>query len=283
MARQRIVGVMLVLSVLVVSAKAADDPSQSSSLDGTWKITTLIENGEVISPAEVKAKLMKGGELVIKAPLIKFVNPLTLEKRTIAFVTGKKGMLQTLDLAGAKTTAGKGIYQVDGGVMFVCLNGPDQKLRPTVFTSTPGSHSILMILKKKIVAAKPVPPPKPKPVPTIPKKVVVDRDTQMRAMLLGTWGSQTKERVDYITFNADGTASVSRTWRGTFRKMFHKDVRSSATWKVKNGVLLMRITASTDSKLRNQVYSLRINSLTDYQLIGTNQNGQVATQWRVKR
>ncbi|MGF1579893.1 MAG: hypothetical protein ACFCD0_11060 [Gemmataceae bacterium] len=282
MTTQRAIGWLFGFAVMVCHAHAGDNPKQSTTLDGVWEITTLIENGQIVAPAEVQSTLMQDGQLVIQGPLIKFVNPINKEKRTVAFVTGKQGTLQTLDLAGAKTTAGKGIYQVSGDVLYVCLNGPDQKARPTVFTSTAGSQSIFMILKKKVVAARPAPPPL-NPAPVVPKKIVVNRDAQFHKMLLGTWGSQTSERVDYITFNSDGTVTVSRSWKGTFRKMFHKNVRSSGTWNVKNGVILMRITASTDSKMRNQVFSFRINSITDHQLIGTTQDGQVGTQWRVKR
>jgi hypothetical protein len=84
-----------------------------------------------------------------------------------------------------------------------------------------------------------------------------------------------------MTFNPDGTFSSTRTWKKGFQRVFHEDVRSSGTWKVENGIVIINITASTEPDLRNQIYSYRISSITPNDVVYVDQLGQVRREWKV--
>jgi pimeloyl-ACP methyl ester carboxylesterase len=70
-------------------------------------------------------------------------------------------------------------------------------------------------------------------------------------MLAGTWGHQDEETIHYLTLNADNSVSNTMTWKDNFKKMFHQDVRSCGTWKVQDGVVLVKIDSSSDMVLGN--------------------------------
>jgi hypothetical protein len=80
--------------------------------------------------------------------------------------------------------------------------------------------------------------------------------------------------------NGDGSFSATMTWKDSFKQMFHKDVRSSGTWKVQSGVVIANTTTSTDSERRGQVGSFRVRSITPSELVAVDHNGQVRQEWK---
>ena len=62
--------------------------------------------------------------------------------------------------------------------------------------------------------------------------------------------------------------------------MFHQDVRSSGTWKVQDGVVIVNTTTSTDKERRGQVGSFRVRSITPSELVAVDYNGQVRQEWK---
>jgi hypothetical protein len=65
--------------------------------------------------------------------------------------------------------------------------------------------------------------------------------------------------------------------------MFHQDVRSSGTWKVLDGVVIVNITTSTDKERRGQVGSFRVRSINGSELVAVDHNGQVRQEWKAPR
>jgi hypothetical protein len=101
-------------------------------------------------------------------------------------------------------------------------------------------------------------------------------------MLVGTWGHQDADSIHYITLNPDGSSSATMTWKDSFKQMFHKDVRSSGSWKVQDGVIVVSIATSTDKERRGQIGSFRVRSITSSELVAVDHNGQVRQEWKAQ-
>jgi hypothetical protein len=69
-------------------------------------------------------------------------------------------------------------------------------------------------------------------------------------------------------------------WKDQFKQMFHQDVRSSGTWKVQDGVVVINITTSSDKERRGQVGSFRVRSINGSELVAVDYNGQVRQEWK---
>ena len=76
--------------------------------------------------------------------------------------------------------------------------------------------------------------------------------------------------------------STMMQWKDNFKKMFHQDVRSSGTWKVQDGIVLVKIDTSSDKERRNQLFSFRIRSISSTELIAVDAHGAVRQEWRAK-
>src|SRR5262245_41096851 len=150
---------------LAPAARGAAPPS----LDGTWEITAIIDNGEAFSTAKIKEQFARDARLTIAGQKITFTKPAG-GTRTLLFVTDSKARPATLDLGGAEKTDGKGIYLLADDTLMVCLSGPGVKDRPTAFSSKENSHALLMTLQRvKATTARPAAPPV-KAAPATPAK-----------------------------------------------------------------------------------------------------------------
>ena len=157
----------------------------------------------------------------------------------------------------------------------MCLSSRDRG-RPTTFASLPGSGNLLVTLKRTPPATAARRPPARRRAPSY-------EDEQLRRMLVGTWGHQDADSIHYITLNGDGSMSATMTWKDQFKQMFHQDVRSSGTWKVQDGVVIVNITTSTDKERRGQVGSFRVRSINASELVAVDHNGQVRQEWKAPR
>lgn len=248
-------------------------PQEPVSLDGEWEITALIDDGELFSIKSVKESLIKDARLKISGQTISFVKPGTSNEKKLIFVTNSKVSPATVDIGGTEKTSGKGIYMVSSDTLLVCLSGHGVTVRPTSFASDAKSDTMLMTLKRVQSS-----PSAPAPAPAKEKF----SDDKLKKMIVGTWGHQTSERVEYYTFNGDGSFSAIRTWKRGIRKLFDEDSRSSGTWKVLDGVVIVSVSKSTDRDLQGQVFSYRINSITDTDVIYLTADGQVRREWKTK-
>lgn len=266
--------VMLCVVVSFSSVLVAD-PTQAQSLDGTWEITAVVDDGRVIDPANVMLNYAADGRVVIQGQQVTLVVPMTFQRKRLPFVVDDSKSPMTVDLAGSEKTGGRGIFLASKDTLILCLAGRDRG-RPPAFASLPGSGNLLVTLKRTSsdTGGSPLPgPPQPGP-PSY-------EDEQLRRMLLGTWGHQDAESVYYITMNPDGSMSATMTWKDNFKQMFHEDVRSSGTWKVVQGVVIVTINESTDRERRGQVGSFRVRTINARELVAVDHNGQVRQEWKV--
>lgn len=262
----------------------------ASPLDGTWEITQMIDNGVPIPANMIRTRYIADGRFVFAGNTIRFERPDQGPKK-VAFVTAPTASPRAIDLAGTEAVGSRGIYMVDGDFLVLCLAGAESNERPRTFASLPGSNTVLATLRRtpdlftavsRTVDA-PSPPPPPPPPPVAPIKTQAQIDAENRRILIGTWGHQDDSKVDLITFNEDGSYSFNRTWKSGFKKVFSDAIRSSGTWKLTDGVVIMNVTASTDRDQMGQVFSYRIRSISPTEILYVDQAGRLRREWKTLR
>jgi uncharacterized protein (TIGR03067 family) len=266
--------------VLSTSAMAGDPAPPPSSLDGVWVITGVIDNGEAVTPAQVRERLAKDARIHIRGQAISLIQPTTGMRRDLLFTADPGAQPKSIDLFNTQAVGGKGIYQQNADTLAICICGPSATQRPAEFTSTPGSRNLLITLRRlptneSAWLPAPAPPPPPTPAPR-------NNDGELARLLVGTWWHEDDESTVLSTFNVDGSYSSTRKYTKGFQRVFHDDCRTSGTWKVENGAIVSRVTASTEKQLMNQVYSMRINTISSTDLIVTSPDGTAHRDVRVR-
>lgn len=264
------------LSIMVVLCFAGPSfvqQSDGSRLQGTWEITSVVDEGVLVPDDLVRARYAQDGRFTIKGQTITFLTPGTHQQRTILCVLDDKVSPKTIDLGGAERTNGKGIYLLADDVLMLCIAEPGVRRRPTEFSARKGEPQLLMTLKRVKPAAV------AQPRLETPAQI---KDDELRKALLGTWGHQDDEWVRLFTLNADGTFGSTRTYKKKFGKLFHENMRSSGTWTLKDGVVFCTVTNSTDSDQINQVFSYRIRAITATDLLAVDQFGNLRREWKTR-
>jgi hypothetical protein len=196
---------------------------------------------------------------------------MTFQRKQLPFVVDDTKSPMAFELAGAQKTGGRGIFMASRDSLVLCLSSRD-KGRPNTFASLPGSGNLLVTLKRSTGGGLPF-PGQPPSVPSY-------EDEQLRRMLVGTWGHQDEQSIHYITLGGDGSLRATMQWKDQFKQLFHQDVRSSGTWEVRDGVVVMNITQSTDKERRGQTGSFRVRSINSTELVAVDYNGQVRQEWK---
>lgn len=251
--------------------------SSGTNLQGSWKITSILEDGLIISENEISSKYVAGGTITIKEQLIEFSKPGTNETKTLLFTLNEKASPKEIDLGGSDKLNGKGIFIHNDDTLLLCFGNADARNRPGEFSAKAGSGQLMMTLKRiSSIGNAPIRPPVP-PAPVNPPK-----DDDARKKLIGTWGHQSEDWIHLITLNDDGTFSSLRKYKKRIGKLLNPDVQSSGTWKLDNGVILAKVTASTDRDMNNQYYSYKIRSVSATELICVDQFGHLWREWKTR-
>ena len=255
------------LFALAVSFAAT---AAAQSLDGVWEISSVIDNGRMVTPAEIRTNYAADGRVTINGQVAQFILPMTYQRKQLPFAVDVTKSPARLDLAGAEKTGGRGIIMPSKDSLILCLSGRD-KPRPTTFA--PGPDILFISLQRATADAPATPTPGQAPTYT---------DDQLRQMLLGTWGHQDEETIHYLTLNQDGSMSTNMQWKDQFKKMFHQDVRSSGSWKLQNGVVLVKFDDSSDKERKGQLFSFRIRSISSTELVAVDGLGTVRQEWKAQ-
>ena len=274
----------LAVFALAAAAAVAGDPAPPpTGLDGVWEITGVIDNGDAVPPARIRERLAKDARIHIRGQAISLIQPATGLRRDLLFTTDLAARPKSIDLFNTQAVGGKGIYQQDANVLVICICGPSATQRPAGFTSTPGSHNLLITLRRLPMTSESawLPAPVP-PLPPAPPPPPRNNDPELARLLVGTWWHEDDESTVLTTFNADGSYGSTRKYTKGFQRVFHPDGRTSGTWKVENGSVVSRVTASTEKQFMNQVYSVRINSISATDLIVTSPDGSAHRDVRVR-
>ena len=244
----------------------------AQALDGTWEITSVTDNGRMMSPGEIKANYAADGRVKITGQMAEFILPMTYQKKQLPFAVDMSKSPVRLDLAGADRTGGRGILLPSKDTLVLCL-APRDRERPAKFSSQPGSGNLLITLDRATGDAPAM------PTQNQPAKY---SDDQLRQQLVGTWGHQDEETIHYLALGADGKMTTTMSWKDNFKKMFHQDVKSSGSWTVKDGVVLVKIDDSSDKERRGQLFSFRIRSINSSELVAVDGLGTVRQEWKAQ-
>lgn len=274
------VPVLLTNLFLFGLAPTVGGDQERERLQGDWLISSVIDDGQMVADSVVKTHLVHEGRVSIRGALLTFINPENFQLHEAAFVLMPDVRPKAINLAGQGRTRSKGIYMLDGDSLVVCLAPPEAKSRPDEFGSPKGSKNLLIWLKRaKAAPATTV----SRTAPVVEKKPAtppVDAAEKMRKQLVGTWGHQNADDVVLITFNPDGSFSSTRTPKHGFRKIFREPVRTSGAWKLEEGIIVVRVTASTERDLQGQILSYRVRSLTDTQVNLIDSTGRMHVEWK---
>lgn len=257
----------------------AIQPQPTDSLDGTWELVSLIEEGKPIPTQVVKQTMVANAHIVISGQLLAFEKP-DGKVKTLAFTIDPNASPKQMDLAGAVNLGSKGIYMRDRDTLLVCFSMTDTESRPKEFVSLPGKNSVMMTFTRAKVA----PAAAIKPTAVVPQPVAAKpTDEEYRKALIGTWGHQTDERIVKGTLNPDGSFSIVVTHKKGLKKLFDSEERSSGTWQVKDGIVIMTTKASTERSKSGQVVSSRIISISQGEVIFIdNQSGSRRMEWKLR-
>ncbi len=279
-----ILGVLSSGFILFQTPSTGSDSDQAR-VQGEWKVTSVLDDGAIVPESVVESHLIREGRLTIKGATLSYINPENMQLHESAFVLTTDVQPKAIDLAGHGRTRSKGIYMLDGDSLVVCLAAPEAKDRPTEFGSPKGSNNLLIWMKRvKVPTATPVkrttPIEVPKQPPASKPPTQQELDARMRRELIGTWGHQNSDEIVLITFNPDGSFSSSKTPKSGFKKIFREPVRTSGTWKLEEGIIIIRVTASTERDLNGQILSYRVRSISDTQITMIDSTGRMHVQWK---
>lgn len=288
---------LLLITLSVCFQGEVDD---TKSFQGKWKVVTVLEDGKSLSEQEIATKLVADGHFTVEGLVISMLPPGQFEAKKIPFVLNSKTEPKSIDLMGASKVGATGIYLHSGDSLMLCFPGINEKGRPTDFSNQTGSHRVLMVLQRVSAVSKatanaspakaapanptPAPAPAPAPVTIVYQQLPAAPSTmqEMRSKLIGTWGHQSEESINYYTLNADGTFSTTVDWKSGIKNTFKKDQRASGTWVLENGVIVATIRASTEKEMINQVFSWRVTNLSDKNLVAIDNQGKARYEWRVR-
>jgi uncharacterized protein (TIGR03067 family) len=243
----------------------------AQSLDGTWDIISVTDNGRVISPADVQLNYAADSRVVVSGQQIELVVPMTYQHKRLPFAVDTSQSPMAFDLAGAEKTGGRGIFLAGKDSLVLCLSGRNQG-RPATFASLPGSGDLLVTLRRAT-----------ENISSSPERsntAANYQDEELRKMLVGTWGHQDAESVHYITLGNDGSVSATDTWKDQFKQLFHQDVHSNGKWQVRNQVVTITLASSTDNERIGQTGSFRVRSITGSELVAVDYDGTVRQEWK---
>src|SRR5689334_21947742 len=105
--------------VMVVAVVARVDRAEAQSLDGTWEIAQVIDNGHVIDPTEVLRTYAADGRVVIRGQQVEMIIPGIYQRKTMPFAVDASRSPMTFDMAGAEKTGGRGIFLASKDSLFI--------------------------------------------------------------------------------------------------------------------------------------------------------------------
>jgi uncharacterized protein (TIGR03067 family) len=269
---------MLLLACVGLVLLGCADSSQpaakvdTQTLDGKWRIVTLIDNGQVVPPATVKQTFSGDGTVTVSNGTIQVEAAGGRPARQLKFKMHEAGAARTIELTTSDGKLCQGIYRRDRDVLTLCLGDKDSNVRPSDFGSEEGSNTMLVILQAVSEPAKPVTPPVVAPS--------IDGDNQKR--LVGAWGYQDNDAIIRMSLNADNSFSISKESKKVFKKIFDPEERTSGTWSTKEGTIILKVTAADEKSLRGHTLTYQINSLRDQDMVVLDEKGSPIRLWRLR-
>jgi uncharacterized protein (TIGR03067 family) len=142
----RVAVLSLVAIGLVMTARGQEGGAKKSKLEGTWKVTSVMEKGKEKGPEDHTMiisgdtlTVKKGDEVVFKGT---FKRDKTKKPREID-VTVTEGPEKV------KGKVAKGIYELKDDTLKLCANHPGEEQRPTEFSAPENSPFMLITMKRE--------------------------------------------------------------------------------------------------------------------------------------
>jgi uncharacterized protein (TIGR03067 family) len=175
--RQLLLGCFLVCGLAPMAFGQAATQPASTSLEGTWEIISLIDNGQLVDAQTIRAKFDTDNRLVISKNMVSVDSP--GRPHQVAYVLDTAGP-GTVDLAGADKIGAKGIYTLNGDLLTLCFGSPESTQRPASFTSGVGGQRLLFVLHR-------ITPPAP-PQPMLPpgQEAIIGPDGKVTTVPTGS-------------------------------------------------------------------------------------------------
>jgi uncharacterized protein (TIGR03067 family) len=261
-------------------------------LQGRWQIVELVDNGRVIAASRIQEWLPSGGRLEVVDNTLLFTSPLDGQKTAKSFTLDPAVYPNQITVAARETIQGAGIYRFDGERLVVCLANPQFAARPQDFSARVGSHRMLMTLERSDQpprngsASRPglalPPPPERVPQPGVAGRVLTD--AEVCSSLLGTWRLNDGQGLLDVTFFSNGAFQGQREANqvSTFHSVFAPAPISSGQWTVRQGQLMLQITASSRLERVNQQMQFAVRSVSGSDLIFVDYLGRVGKAVKVR-
>lgn len=280
-------------------------------IQGSWKAVGLVDQGLTVAPENIRDELAKYAQLDVEGNKIKFISPATNELRVLTFSLDSAAEPKAITLVNEQDQIVKGIYRIKGDQLEVCLAAPDAKDRPLRFESTDSNKTMFVTLRSlntepteispipdtavqpvtkttvQTVTKTVVAPTSPAPAQTTPaRKLQVEMldDAQLAKRVTGSWKYLDRDSDVLVTLNGDGTFSLIREFNSIARAIFAPEARSSGTWSVEDGRIVVKVTAAWGPDKRrkiNQVASYRVNTISSRDLVMISVTGELIRAVRV--
>ena len=277
------------LIILPFHALSANDKAEVAQFQGDWKVTQLVENGQVIPAEAIREWLPSGGLAKITDNAIMFRSPHDGQNHVKLFSVDATQFPKGIDIRSREKTESRGIFRFDNGRLIICFADPKTKRRPNDFSAAKGSNRMLMTLSplSKQAPSKQAPPPKAQPAPktetpaSVASKVLTDEE--VRRMLVGVWSFNDSLGPLLATLNANGTFSISRDVAKIrlFQTVFTRQLESTGTWSVQNGQLVYHVASSIRIERAGLMIALQVRSISNKDLIFVDGLGRVGAAVKV--
>jgi uncharacterized protein (TIGR03067 family) len=130
---------------LAAASQTADAKKELGKLQGTWNVVALEANGQ-----KAPAELIKNAKLVFKGDTYTFHSgDQVIEGMVSLDLTKTPKQIDAKQLSGpGKGKTRKGIYQLEGDDLKLCLGQAGGDVRPKTFATAEGEPARLYVLKR---------------------------------------------------------------------------------------------------------------------------------------
>jgi uncharacterized protein (TIGR03067 family) len=139
---RKYVGLALAAALLVAAEqpKKGDAKDGAQSLEGTWEIVSVTDDGKAQEEAKGTKVIFKGKQITVKTGEGDHKGAFRIDPK-------KKTFDFTPTEGPNKDQLHKGIYELKKGELKICVAKPDKE-RPKGFTSEEGSGHMLAVMKR---------------------------------------------------------------------------------------------------------------------------------------
>ncbi len=133
-------------AVFTLAAGDAEVKKDEDRLQGTWKVTSIENDGNKVDPKEfANWKLVIAGDKMTALDSNDVMDEHTFKLDAAA----KPAAIDLTLLTGeSKGKTMQGIYRIEGDTLTVCVAEPGKKDRPREFRSEPGKSHMLLVFQR---------------------------------------------------------------------------------------------------------------------------------------